>query len=195
MPLDVVWGWSWLRLCPPGQSNIGSEKKSRPHFWNPPLPLNPSKPRCFPLFRVCWVTWCASLCTRVCTTCCDWSTSCPLPSDWWKMTCVSSPHTPPGELIFNYVYIAMYTSFFFVVWLAHKILIPFLSIRTQKKIISTNRPTKGIIDINQKLKKLLKVIIYEKERIIPFKVNAKKIVDYPVQQLIIKYIFLRVIII
>ena len=48
-----------------------------------------------------------------------------------------------------------------------------MSIIPQKNI-STNRPTKGIIDINQKLKKLLKVIIYEKERIIPFKVNAKK---------------------
>ena len=39
------------------------------------------------------------------------------------------------------------------------------------------------------------MIIYEKERIIPFKVNAKKIVDYPVQQLLIKYLFMRVIII
>ena len=47
---------------------------------------------------------------------------------------------------------------------------------TSKKHISTNRPIKGIIDINQKLKKLMKVIISKKRKIISFKVIAKKIV-------------------
>ena len=73
---------------------------------------------------------------------------------------------PPGELTFDYVHVAMYAASCSFLRLVHTSHVQILS-TVLRKSISNNRPIKGI--------NTMKVIIAEKEKIISFKVNAKRI--------------------
>ena len=139
--LDVIINRSWPRLCPPGQSFIGSEKIKTPKQ------MNPSSLYAFWFGNAGLAksesSWCVSLCTRHSALC--------LPSsynllDWLRTAHVWVTHTS-GKLRRGIVCIAIYASL-----RSHSLLDGSYShaytVQDTSTPISHNQPIKGISEMN-----------------------------------------------